>query len=380
MFFEERERNDTTRRLPEESSYEYLNRAKGSVFTWTRKIIEDFLQKYPMEEKPRIIKDLKSKEDYDFLSAFFEIYLYNLMLCLGANEIVIHPSLPSGNTKPDFLIKFPNSCEFYLEAKLIYQSPLMSKNKKLLTQLKAEIDKAFKGTRYNFHIHAVQGEMDNSLSFRKISQDLFSWVQTLHRKKIIRVQYKKSKPPKKTIGNQKWSIEIEAFILRKGKTVQESAIQLAFFDPSGGNNPYKIISQKVKHYKDIDKPFIMAINDISIWSIDYHYLFNLLFGQESMTFYQNNKQSQWTRLANGLWTKPGCKHKRLSAILFTGGLMPYNCSDKDIVLIHHPEATHKLTDSPLHQLTHWLVEDNNLKKIAGAHPSALLNLPEMTED
>ena len=136
MLFEIKDRTHTRAILPSESHYQYLNSSGRKIAAKIRKVIEDFLAVYPDgHEKEKRITELKSSKEKDFLASFFVIYLYNLMHCLGATEIIIHPTIPGSTKKPDFLVKFPGGIEFYLEAKLIYKSPFVSTNENQILRL-----------------------------------------------------------------------------------------------------------------------------------------------------------------------------------------------------------------------------------------------------
>jgi hypothetical protein len=59
----------------------------------------------------------------DFPSAFFELFLHELLLRLGCN-VEVHPDPGTGSSRrPDFLVTDPDGQQFFLEAVLATDLP-----------------------------------------------------------------------------------------------------------------------------------------------------------------------------------------------------------------------------------------------------------------
>lgn len=83
-----------------------------------RRLIQYWFDNYPESEQKELSSRVTSNDDVLFNSAFFEMFLYNLLCRLGC-QIAIHPSTESDhNSTPDFLITTSTGEQFYLEAKV----------------------------------------------------------------------------------------------------------------------------------------------------------------------------------------------------------------------------------------------------------------------
>src|SRR5437763_17029984 len=87
-----------------EDTFSFLNRSAWPAFEAVRNLLESFFRRYPPSESA----ELKSKFETQFESAFFELYLHELLLRLGC-EVAVHPTLNGIGAKPDFLARFPTA-------------------------------------------------------------------------------------------------------------------------------------------------------------------------------------------------------------------------------------------------------------------------------
>jgi len=77
--------------------------------------VENLLNQYPNGNRVNLLKRLQSGDDNQFIGAYFELYLYNLLNEMGF-EIEIEPEIQTTGKHPDFLIKKNGKDLFYLEA------------------------------------------------------------------------------------------------------------------------------------------------------------------------------------------------------------------------------------------------------------------------
>ena len=74
--------------------------------------MEDWLALYPAVEAADLALRLRSRQDEQHRSAFFELLLYRLLLALGHRVLAVEPKLAHTWKSPDFLV----AGDFYLEA------------------------------------------------------------------------------------------------------------------------------------------------------------------------------------------------------------------------------------------------------------------------
>src|SRR5437773_9134038 len=84
-----------------EDTFSFLNRSAWPASEGVRNLLESFFRRYPSSESA----ELKSNFKTQFDSAFFELYLHELLLRLGC-EVTVHPTLNGTDAKPDCLARF----------------------------------------------------------------------------------------------------------------------------------------------------------------------------------------------------------------------------------------------------------------------------------
>ena len=95
-----------------ESHYKYLNISDRPEFRVIRTELEHWFSNYPDKEKNEFIRRFQSNNNDQFLSAFFELYIHEILLKLNY-KIKIHPDISSSGNHPDFLVKSKRREEFY---------------------------------------------------------------------------------------------------------------------------------------------------------------------------------------------------------------------------------------------------------------------------
>jgi hypothetical protein len=110
--FTEGPRFDARPPHPKESAYAYLDRSARPEADALRTLIEDWLELYPARDAPDLAMRLRSRQDDQHRSAFFELLLHRLLSALGHCVLAIEPKLAHSWKSPDFLV----AGDFYLEA------------------------------------------------------------------------------------------------------------------------------------------------------------------------------------------------------------------------------------------------------------------------
>ena len=102
--FDQAERSHVRGRFHGEPMYAYLNGSNRRSIAAIRELLGEWFAEFTKEDKKDLCARLRSLEDETHLAAFFELYIYRLLICRGL-KVSVHPtSNKSGkNTKPDFL-------------------------------------------------------------------------------------------------------------------------------------------------------------------------------------------------------------------------------------------------------------------------------------
>lgn len=97
-----------------EGTFSFLNRSARTACGRVRNLLEYWFDRYPDEEKQL----LRSRFLNEFASAFYELFLHEMLFSLGC-EVLVHPVLDeTTSTHPDFLARFPECTEVFIEAVL----------------------------------------------------------------------------------------------------------------------------------------------------------------------------------------------------------------------------------------------------------------------
>ncbi|SEI83950.1 hypothetical protein SAMN05216327_104172 [Dyadobacter sp. SG02] len=111
MLFDEKQRTYAGFITSGEGSYKYYDRSCRQEVSTVRGLLNAWFQNYPPDGRQEIVsRFLKA----DFSSAFFELFIHELLIRQGF-DLQLHPPLPNSPHRPDFLVK-QGDWEFYVEA------------------------------------------------------------------------------------------------------------------------------------------------------------------------------------------------------------------------------------------------------------------------
>jgi hypothetical protein len=106
-------RTDLTARLHNEPAYDFLNRCADPFIDDIRQLMAGWLSHVSCEHADEL-RRLQGKDDEQFESAFWELYLHEAYLRSGYG-LTIHPEVAGTTRHPGFLVE-GNGARFYLEA------------------------------------------------------------------------------------------------------------------------------------------------------------------------------------------------------------------------------------------------------------------------
>src|SRR5271169_401178 len=97
-----------------EPHYDFLNRSGDPFIEDIRRLIARWLSRMPSMHIADLQYRLQSKDDAEFESAFWELYLHEAYRRSGY-RLTIHPAVSGTTRHPDFLVE-DDGTRFYLEA------------------------------------------------------------------------------------------------------------------------------------------------------------------------------------------------------------------------------------------------------------------------
>jgi len=373
MVFPQIERNSLEFSRISEPMYKYLSRSSRLEAKYIRNIVDIWFSHYPIHAQKELLANLQTLNDQQFLSAFFELYLHEMLLKM-AFEIKIHPTLENDILKtPDFFVK-DDVNEFYLEAKL---STVLSideiKGKKRLEDILNEINKIY---CENFFVHVkIDGYPNSSVSIKRLRIVIIRWLEALNYEEIVRLENEYSKQIDLNIQLEGCNLVLSPKpnkTREKGKTLIYSESH-SFSLLKTKETIRKAIHKKNSRYGKFEKPYILAINVLSP-VCDYEDVFEALFGSDQCVFDPNKPDDEPPRnirARDGKWKKDF--NTRLSGVFIIKTLNPWTFTQKDMTLYLNPWARYpyrgKLLDFP-----HFSPDHGVMEYVDGIKPSQLLGL------
>ena len=99
----------------------YLLRSTEKRAAEMRSLLESWLGRFPKEGRAELAARLRSRRNEQFDSAFFELYVHELLMGCGLTSEV-HPQVCGSSRRPDFLASCKRRPRAYVEATVALES------------------------------------------------------------------------------------------------------------------------------------------------------------------------------------------------------------------------------------------------------------------
>lgn len=345
--FDEVNRDYTGVALYAEPEFIYLNRSARPEANTIRKFLEDWFSHYPGEACADIRGRFRSTNDFQHRSAFFELLIHGLLLRLGCFPY-IHPCLGHITSRhPDFLVESPHADRFYIEA--VLATDVSIDDYAARARMNVVYDALNRLVSPNFFIGMdITGAPQTSPLAGPIRSFLSRHLSQLDPDEMMRLLKSGGLDalPHWRYEHEGW--EIDFYPIPKSPDARGKPgarpIGVMFYGPHFIDSRTAIrdtICNKAGRYGDLDLAYVVAVNALGE-SVDLTDIMEALFGKEKYII--NLSQSEpgepeMTRALDGVWTSTsGPRYRRLSAVLVTVGLSPWNVPRASIRLYHNPWA------------------------------------------
>ncbi len=369
-----------------EAQWEYLNRTARPEFQYIRELLQSWFNEFNAspDKRKALCKTFRSLKDDEHLSAFFELYLYQLFKNQNF-EIEVEPEWEQG--KPDFLLTSSDGKKILLEATATYPDREFGEAKKLEEMVLDHLDEFLDSPDFFMHIKIVDSPK-NPPPYAQIRRYLQKQLKDLNYDRVMQDANENKDSGLKRFPSilwkhDTWSIEFE-IIPKKGEARGKAGVRplglmsygVEWIDSASGIK--SSIDKKNAHYGELDIPYILALNVLDTFA-DEDDVTDALFGQQTLTLSPETDEVFNSRQSNGAWFGPnGYQKKRMSGIYVFKQLRPMTMHIiKDPVIWHHPYANNPL-EPDLINVSQKI--PNNLKGVyelrEGMHPKELLRLDE----
>jgi len=371
-----------------EPEFRFLDRCSRPEWEIIREELETWFSRYPSDAQAALHSRFRSDNDNHFRSAFFELFLHELLLKLECT-VEIHPQLGEGTTRsPDFLAHGPSKTSFYLEACLATdESDEQAGVKAVMNSVYDLLNEKLNSPNFLIGMN-LYGSPTTQPSARRIINFLEKGLQPLDPDQIGDL-YKKSgfgALPKLRYKHEDWEIEfypIPKSTEARGKT---NIRPIAAWGPGEAQaiRPQDAIRNavvdKASAYGQLDLPYIIAVNALGEYVQGrLSPVTQALFGTEGIggrvSPNLESREMEPIRFPDGaFWDNAGPKHTRVSAVLVTASVFPSHIPRASIWLCHNPWAIRPYS-SELTRLPQLVPEEDHLVEVKGESIGEILGLP-----
>lgn len=361
MLFSTLVRTDASPRLHSESCYAHVNRRAGPEYDRVRNQIERWAARLVTPAYAEVQGRLQSGDDNDFDSAFFELYVHELLIKSG-HTVVPHPTLLGTTKRPDFLAS-GSSGDVIVEAKVVTEATNEERARDArLRAFYAAIDERIKSPDYFLSLD-VDGACTEPIPFASWCRKLQIWLDGLDYDEIVLIG-------RRGTFHQLPVLEIEhddAIFRARPIAKNEAARGKTGARPLGvlgGGAEWvtshftiaEALSRKARRYGALTQQFVIAINCLGPYC-DWEEVEEGIYGSEG-------PRSTAPRLS-----------PRVSAVLCGLHVLPWSFTRAEVCLFHNPNATFPYV-GPLTSLPQTIRDSGKTTTSKGRHPREWFGLNE----
>lgn len=343
VVFDDISRNCNAPAKAGEGQFSYLNRSNRIEAERVRLLVEDFISRYPSQGRPSLVQRLRSRVDHAHFSAFYELFLHEILIRTGNEILEIEPNIENSTRRPDFIVRAPDKTIFLMEA---VTSMGQSSNEAAAERRLNEAVNAIDECHSIFHFLDLQilGTPKLPVTISRLKYELGNWIQKLPKTEI------EGEVNNFVYKEHGMTLIVGALFRKNPQYFPGRAIGLMDMHPYWVTDSSSLRDSiyKKARYGDFGKPYIVAINSMSLHDGETSCI-EALFGSLCMnvkTYIDGSREISEGRNTDGIWWgKDGPHKKGLSAVFSTERLTPWSLSGAKSRLIINPWANHLITHS-----------------------------------
>ena len=288
---------------------------------------------------------------YRDINIFFEEFVGALFGELGCR---LEGQPPINSRRSDYLVTAPDGGDFYLEATVL-KPRQFSEPRPTEEDVCRKLDEICHVPYLYWFWASASGELYHYLSKKELDP-IKRWAEGLSsedlRPQSAHFSFPSGTPPRAVEAPSKvWQIEIDAVPRSEARRGIPDMLLAAFGRGGGVDSVTPLINrakEKVKQHKFVEKPVVLAINDMSDFPLDRIDISVALFGWEQ------NAETGISRITppsedlrrRSLWGKG--ENSTISGVLLFQGLRPGSMRSANVCLFVNPRSRYPLP--------HWLTE------------------------
>ncbi len=338
--FDQIERFTTAPKGHEESSFAFFNRIDGEFWQSVRERIQNWAGQLPDGDYRDFRARIRAGNDYQFNSAYLELYLHESLRRAGY-AITVHPSTASGR-RPDFFAARDGG-GFYLEAIAPAPSPAEQARAARLARLYSVVERTGDANWWLWFEHIEEGVASPPAS--KLRMAIRTWLATLDPAARSDIRDR----PVFQWASDGWTVSLTALPRPTGGPSGPTARSIGVFPATVGfvddSSPLKqALARKHSAYGKLEEALIIAVG-VYNFDRDRCATANALWGHEAVQISANDTDDHGTliRQPDGYFGTPGAwRHSNVSGVLVVNQLQPTHFPTADVSLWLHPTPTHRL--------------------------------------
>lgn len=379
--FDEIERTHAGPANYSEGHFSYYNRSARPGVVAIRAVLQEWFERYPGNHQSELHARFRSANDRNFDSAFFELFLHELLLRLKC-KVEVHPSPPgAGGKNPDFLVTGEDGEQFYLEAIVATAMSTEEAAREAITDLAYDQIDKLESPNFFIHIRAMEGVSSRQPSGKRIRAFLKKQIESLNPDHVA-AEY-----TDRLLDFPSWVYEEDGLKIEFGVVPKSPEGRLKEGGRAIGVFPMKTrwgsdapsirdaVTKKGGRYGDLGLPYVIAVNAISEWGLEHIDAMEAFFGTETFLFEPGVSEPRMVRNPDGAFrSKGGPTYTRVSAVLVAFGAHPASLATLSLRLYHNPWAKYPYR-GPLCQLDQAVPEADTMRRVAGTTVASLFGLP-----
>ncbi|MCS5716402.1 hypothetical protein NVV95_17785 [Herbiconiux sp. CPCC 205716] len=331
-----------------EPEFRFLSRVPGPWWDHVRQLMQSWADHVQDDGDYKDLRNrLRSSDDDQYRSAYFELYLHESLIRAGF-QVTVHPSIPGSSRHPDFLAEREDQ-RLYLEAIVPGTPPLSKAANRRRAILFDTVNRLHTPNFLLALEHLVDGPRDPASA--RLRHALGVWLKTLDPDTITT-----ENAPSFQWENAGWSVGFKPIPLRPdARGVRPGDRAIGIFGHTGArvvNEAATIVSALgVKHnaYGVLDAPLLIAVG-LQAFSAHTWDSANAFYGPEVVRIRNASDGIETvdrSREMNGYFgSPPDWGHRQVSGVVVVNQLGPYKPLLAQPTTWLHPGALYPLRNSP----------------------------------
>lgn len=342
--FDDFERTNHQPSTRQETEYDFLNNSARPASRLVREKLNEWFENYPEDHR----YEFRSRLKIEFHSPFFELFLHEVFLRLGAT-VELHPEIGSKGKRPEFLATFLDRIQLTVEATLCTEEDSRTqKRRRRIDQVYDAIDQ-IDSPDFFVTVTRLREPEGKQIASSRVVAFLNRELALLDPDELVEEYEKNGDIRKLEFTDKSGSIRFQV-VPKKPEARNREDSRVVGMTPMivrrGGSekNLNRVLSQKGKHYGELNLPFLIAVNTLGKWGVTEEDRISALFGTREEYISATTGELGVRHLENGFWGMPSNpRYTRVSGVLM-GIVTPWNLTRTDLCLYFNPWASHPVAN------------------------------------